>query len=56
LTKLQNPVAEKLYGLDHLRTLAIALVFFFHYPAIELADWLADFKDFSWVGVELFLY
>jgi len=54
LTKLQNPVAEKLYGLDHLRTLAIALVLFFHYPAIELPDWLADIKDFGWIGVDLF--
>jgi peptidoglycan/LPS O-acetylase OafA/YrhL len=54
LIQLQNPVSEKLHGLDFLRTLAISLVFFFHYPTIELPEWLADFKDFGWIGVDLF--
>ena len=54
MTKLQNPVTKKLYGLDHLRTLAIAWVFFFHYPGVEMPEWGWDIKDFGWVGVDLF--
>jgi peptidoglycan/LPS O-acetylase OafA/YrhL len=55
LTNLQNPATEKLHGLDHLRTLAIAWVFFFHYPnVIDMPDWAWDVKDFGWVGVDLF--
>jgi peptidoglycan/LPS O-acetylase OafA/YrhL len=55
LTKLQNAGPEKLYGLDHLRALAIAWVFFFHYPnVIDMPAWAWDIKDFGWVGVDLF--
>ncbi len=54
MTKLQNNETEKLHGLDHLRALAIALVFFFHYPSLKLPGWLAVIKDFGWVGVDLF--
>jgi peptidoglycan/LPS O-acetylase OafA/YrhL len=54
LTKLQNPVSEKLHGLDHLRTLAISWVFFFHYQSSDFPDWILDIKDFGWVGVDLF--
>ena len=52
---MQNNEPEKLYGLDHLRTLAIAWVFFFHYPnVIDMPDWAWNIKDFGWVGVDLF--
>lgn len=55
MTKLQTAGPEKLHGLDHLRALAIAWVFFFHYPnVIDLPDWAWDVKDFGWVGVDLF--
>ncbi|MEP7237804.1 MAG: acyltransferase [Ferruginibacter sp.] len=55
MNQLQNPAPEKLYGLDHLRALAIAWVFFFHYPnVIDLPDWVSDIKDFGWIGVDLF--
>ena len=54
MNQLQNPAPEKLYGLDHLRTLAIVLVFLFHYPAIEFPVWLAIPAGFGWVGVDLF--
>ena len=55
MTNLQNPAAEKLHGLDHLRALAITWVFFFHYPnVIDMPDWGWNVKDFGWVGVDLF--
>jgi peptidoglycan/LPS O-acetylase OafA/YrhL len=55
LNNLQNYVPEKLHGLGHLRTFAIALVFLFHYPTPDnLPDWLWDLKDFGWIGVDLF--
>ncbi|MEO7307793.1 MAG: acyltransferase [Ferruginibacter sp.] len=54
MAKLQNAVPEKLYGLDHLRTLAIALVFFFHYPGMDMPEWVWKLKDFGWIGVDLF--
>jgi peptidoglycan/LPS O-acetylase OafA/YrhL len=55
LTSQYNPVPEnKFAGLDHLRAFAILYVFFFHYPAGEIPDWLGNFKDFGWTGVDLF--
>ena len=55
MTKLQNAVPEKLHGLDHLRALAIALVFIFHYPGVaDLPGWAWKIIDFGWVGVDLF--
>lgn len=47
---------EKLYGLDHLRTLAIAFVFLFHYFILSggKPDWLPDVAGFGWTGVDLF--
>lgn len=54
MTLLQNNQPEKLHGPDHLRTLAIALVFFFHYPDSDMPEWAWKLKDFGWVGVDLF--
>ncbi|WP_046369861.1 acyltransferase family protein [Flavihumibacter petaseus] len=48
--------SQKLYGLDHLRALAILLVFFFHYFILSGGQptWLPDFASFMWTGVDLF--
>ena len=54
MTLLQHNQPEKLHGLDHLRTLAIAWVFFFHYPDLDMPEWAWQVKDFGWVGVDLF--
>jgi peptidoglycan/LPS O-acetylase OafA/YrhL len=54
----QDAVAshQKLYGLDHLRALAIILVFFFHYFILSNGEpsWLPDVASFGWIGVDLF--
>ncbi|MEO8086511.1 MAG: acyltransferase [Bacteroidota bacterium] len=46
----------KLYGLDHLRALAITLVFLYHYkiPIFGHPEWLTDIAKFGWTGVDLF--
>ncbi|MHA3787989.1 acyltransferase family protein [Flavobacterium hauense] len=46
----------KLYGLDHLRFIAIAYVFFFHYFILSNGEpnWLPGFAKFGWTGVDLF--
>lgn len=46
----------KLSGLDHLRALAILLVFLFHYkiPIFGHPEWLTEFARFGWTGVDLF--
>lgn len=55
MTSLQHTVPEKLHGLDHLRALAIIIVFLFHYPTPgELPDWALKCIDFGWIGVDLF--
>jgi len=47
--------ASKLYGLDHLRTLAIVLVLVFHYAALfPHPEWLETISKFGWTGVDLF--
>jgi peptidoglycan/LPS O-acetylase OafA/YrhL len=52
---LSNTLLEnKFHGLDHLRAFAILFVFFFHYPAGEIPEWLDNIKDFGWTGVDLF--
>lgn len=45
----------KLYGLDHLRALAILMVWFFHYQGgtFAHAEWTTSF-NFGWTGVDLF--
>ena len=52
----EHQTAEKFYGLDHLRALAIILVFFFHYqnPIFDSPEWLPDYVKFGWTGVDLF--
>jgi peptidoglycan/LPS O-acetylase OafA/YrhL len=53
---LENKNAEKFYGLDHLRALAILFVFFFHYFILSGGEpeWLPDYAKFGWTGVDLF--
>lgn len=47
--------AAKLYGLDHLRTLAILLVFIYHYGRLfPSPQWVTDIGKFGWTGVDLF--
>jgi peptidoglycan/LPS O-acetylase OafA/YrhL len=50
-----NKKQPKLYGLDHLRALAILLVWFFHYQGSTFAhpQWATSF-NFGWTGVDLF--
>jgi peptidoglycan/LPS O-acetylase OafA/YrhL len=52
--KINSP--EKLYGLDHLRALAILFVFLFHYFILSAGQpkWLPGFAKFGWTGVDLF--
>ncbi len=47
---------ERLHGLDHLRALAIILVFLFHYFILSggKPGWLPDTAQFGWTGVDLF--
>lgn len=46
----------KLYGLDHLRALAILLVLGFHYQLgyFGFPEWTTQFNQFGWTGVDLF--
>ena len=42
-------------GLDHLRALAISLVFLYHYTIFQHPDWMNNpFIHFGWCGVDLF--
>ncbi|MBN8826343.1 MULTISPECIES: acyltransferase [unclassified Spirosoma] len=47
---------RKLYGLDHLRALAIGFVFLFHYFILSNGqpEWLPELARFGWTGVDLF--
>jgi peptidoglycan/LPS O-acetylase OafA/YrhL len=45
---------KRLSGLDHLRTLAITLVFFYHYQIFQHPEWVARAGSFGWTGVDLF--
>lgn len=45
---------NKLFGLDHLRTLAITLVFVFHYQLFKHPAWVNQAGSFGWTGVDLF--
>ena len=53
---MDNNIQQKLYGLDHLRALAIVCVFFFHYFILSggQPQWLPDVARFGWTGVDLF--
>jgi peptidoglycan/LPS O-acetylase OafA/YrhL len=54
--KLDLNIHKKNYGLDHLRALAIILVFFFHYYIVSggQPEWLPKVASFGWIGVDLF--
>lgn len=54
--KFHLDIHKKLYGLDHLRALAIILVFFFHYYIVTggQPEWLPGVASFGWTGVDLF--
>jgi peptidoglycan/LPS O-acetylase OafA/YrhL len=51
-----NVALPKLYGLDHLRALAIVLVALYHYRISIFGhpEWLEGFAKFGWTGVDLF--
>lgn len=46
--------SERLYGLDHLRAIAILLVLMYHYRAFKHPDWIDVIGRFGWTGVDLF--
>lgn len=46
--------SERLYGLDHLRSLAILLVLMYHYRAFKHPAWIDAIGRFGWTGVDLF--
>ncbi|PKK37424.1 acyltransferase [Siphonobacter sp. SORGH_AS_0500] len=41
-------------GLDHLRAVAIILVWMYHYRAFRHPDWLDTIGSYGWTGVDLF--
>ncbi len=45
---------KHLAGLDHLRALAIILVFLCHYRAYDRPTWVNEIGLFGWTGVDLF--
>jgi len=48
-------MAKRFPGLDHLRALAIILVFLFHYGIFgDHPDWIVTVGSFGWTGVDLF--
>ncbi len=53
---MDKNIQQKLYGLDHLRAVAILYVFLFHYFILSgrQPEWLPDFAKFGWTGVDLF--
>jgi Predicted acyltransferases len=52
--KLVDADRRHLAGLDHLRVLAIVLVFLCHYRAYERPVWVDEIGLFGWTGVDLF--
>jgi peptidoglycan/LPS O-acetylase OafA/YrhL len=53
---LESTNLNRFHGLDHLRAIAITLVFFFHYFIISGGEpvWLPEVARFGWTGVDLF--
>ncbi len=53
--EVSSPIQSKLYGLDHLRALAIGFVFIYHYGHVFASpQWLTRISKFGWTGVDLF--
>ena len=54
--EIKTDVHKRLYGLDHLRALAILLVFLFHYQILSAGqlEWMHSLAKFGWTGVDLF--
>jgi len=52
--KLTDANKKHLAGLDHLRALAIILVFLCHYRAYKMPLWVDVVGRFGWTGVDLF--
>jgi hypothetical protein len=51
----EKSAANKLFGLDFLRALAILLVFLFHYGGqFAHPEWVNIISKFGWTGVDLF--
>lgn len=48
------PHARSYPGLDHLRALAIVLVFIYHYGLFAHPHWVETIGAFGWIGVDLF--
>jgi len=47
--------AQRLLGLDHLRALAIIMVFLYHYGGLfPHPEWVRSISKFGWTGVDLF--
>lgn len=46
--------SKKYAGLDHLRALAITLVFLCHYRMFGHPEWVNEIGGFGWIGVDLF--
>lgn len=54
-SRQQTPTKSlKLFGLDHLRALAITMVLFYHYRMFQHPEWLDKSMHFGWTGVDLF--
>lgn len=51
---LPNPAAKRFAGLDHLRALAIILVFIYHYRIFGNPPLVQSLGGFGWTGVDLF--
>lgn len=50
-----NPIKPgHLAGLDHLRALAITMVFVYHYRLFDHPAWIDTLGSFGWTGVDLF--
>jgi peptidoglycan/LPS O-acetylase OafA/YrhL len=54
MKNISSHSAIKIPALDHLRALAIILVFLFHYRLFAHPDWIDTVGSFGWTGVDLF--
>lgn len=54
MKNISSHAATKIPALDHLRALAIILVFLFHYRLFAHPDWIDTVGSFGWTGVDLF--